>query len=175
MLTLELVRNLRAEFLGRLTMPTPKTADCRIVLSDTMRSVAGNASYKANRIKLNVRLLNANPDHIRQTVAHELAHLVAYELHGRNAWSHGPDWQRIMLLFGVTPDRCHALDVSALKRRHKTHKVYCKCPNKHVKTIRYNKMRRGVVYRCGVCNSTIYLNKQIMEVFNGPNCDIPKK
>lgn len=162
MLTIELVKTLKAEFLSRIPNQTaiPKTVACGIILSNAMRSVAGLAQYSKNQIKLNSRLLNDNPSHIRQTVAHELAHLVSFEIHGGEGTGHGILWRKIMILFGVNPDRCHALDVSKLKRKHKKHRVYCKCLDKHVKTIRYNKMIRGTVYRCGACQSVISLTKQ---------------
>ena len=160
MLTVEQVKTLRAELLARLSITTPKTASCSIDVNDTLRSVAGRANYSRNLIQLNSRLLNANPNHVIQTVAHELAHLVSVELYGyKLGKGHGPKWKSIMRQFGVSPDRCHKLDTSALKRKHKKWQVYCDCKEHMIGTIRLRKMVRGVKYNCKLCKTNIRLNK----------------
>lgn len=153
---------LRARLLSKLDKPAfmyTKSANCLIVISDRMTTVAGRArSHGTYRIKLNRRLLEENPSQIEQVFAHELAHLVAAELYGRKQ-GHGPLWARIMLIFGYQPRRCHSMDTSELKVKHRIFAVYCDCRTHMVKTGRYNKMRRGAQYTCKLCKSNVRFNK----------------
>lgn len=152
----------RALLLERLNMPGMmlyKSAICKIDLNPKMRTTAGRVNYRLNKMYLNVRLLTRNPHHIEQTFAHELAHIVAFELYGIKAVGHGPLWSGIMQKFGYEPNRCHALDVSGLKRRQKTYETYCQCRVHMLKPGRYNKLRRGVNFRCMICKSVLMLTK----------------
>lgn len=150
---------MRTELLARLGAKTPRSAKCRILLDTAMRTTAGLALYSLNTIKLNVRLLTANPHHIHQTFIHELAHLVAVELYGPKAKGHGSHWRSIMHQFGVEAKRTHRLDVSGLKRPHKTFNAYCTCRTHSLKTGRYNKLRRGINFRCRICKNNLTLEK----------------
>ncbi len=152
------LQRLKQELLSKLPYIAPKSALASIDVCHAMRTTAGLANYSRNLIKLNYRLLQANPHHIVQTFTHELAHLVAVELHGLKAKGHGHYWQQVMLAFGAEPRRCHKLDVSGLRRKHKTHQLYCKCKIHTVKSGRYNKLVRGVNYRCVLCKTLLKLN-----------------
>ncbi len=164
MITIDHVKTLRAEFLSKLLVPVPKTALCRIILSNAMRTVAGRANGSTNMIKLNVRLLNANPGHVVQTVGHELAHLVAIELYGwKLGHGHGDNWKSIMRQFGLTPKRTHNLDTSAFKRKHNTLPVYCNCKIHNITQRQFTKLIRGVKFSCKLCKSNVRLNKSMEE------------
>ena len=65
---------------------------------------------------MNVRLLKA-PTSLRvEVLCHELAHVAAYELHGRRCRPHGPEWAALMRAAGFEPCARARLthDVSAL-------------------------------------------------------------
>ncbi len=162
MLNMEDLIELRAKLLSKLNKPAfmfIKSANAPIILSTAMRTRAGTANYTRHSIKLNKRLLDANPHHIEQTFAHELAHLVAFELYGSQAIGHGVLWARVMNMFGYQPRRCHSLDVTGLQSKHKSFAVYCNCDTHMIKSGRWNKMRRGVNYICKACDSRLRFTK----------------
>ena len=67
----------------------------RVVWNSRMRTTAGRAFWPEARIEMNPKLKQIAPDEVRQTMLHELAHLVAYQRAGRRRiLAHGPEWQR---------------------------------------------------------------------------------
>lgn len=66
-------------------------------------------------IDLNPILLMENVNEfIEDTVVHELAHVITWELHPKSK-PHGKEWQDTMILFGAAPDRLHNFDVTTIK------------------------------------------------------------
>ena len=66
---------------------------------------AGVAHLNENRLRFNAQLYAQNrEDFLRQTVAHEVAHLIAHQLFGHAIQPHGKEWQAIMR--GVYGRRC---------------------------------------------------------------------
>jgi len=86
----------------------------RVTLSERMVSSAGQAKLNTHSIVLNARLLAANPDHLPQVVAHEVAHLLAHKLHGDRG--HGAAWKQLMGALGFEARRCHSLDTRDIRR-----------------------------------------------------------
>lgn len=168
-LTVDSLKAYRAELLAKLTRPVPQTANCIIMLKHNMRSTAGRAHYRNNLISLNYRLLSLNPTHVAQTFAHELAHLVANELYGPESRGHGALWASIMRQFGFEASRCHTMDVSSLRRPHKTFNAYCACRTIKLKAGRYNKLRRGVSYTCLRCKFPLRLKPVVEPAILGAN------
>lgn len=74
-------------------------------------SKAGEARVLPFRqIRINRGLLNQNPSHVLGvTCPHEVAHIVAFDLYGKEGWGHGPRWKSVMTSIGLKPDRCHTL------------------------------------------------------------------
>lgn len=74
-------------------------------------SKAGTAQALPFRlIRINQQLLRQNPSHLLDvTCPHEVAHLVAFDLYGREGWGHGPRWKSVMTNIGLPPKRCHNL------------------------------------------------------------------
>lgn len=59
-------------------------------------------------IRLNADMLVAHGEHfIANTVAHEYAHIAAFEKYGYKIKPHGEEWKRVMRVIGVDPKRCH--------------------------------------------------------------------
>ncbi len=156
-LSIDALNRLRSELLSRLGVVAPKSATASIDLNSSMRTTAGRANYTRNMISLNTRLLGRNLHHVERTFTHELAHLVAVELYGREARGHGMYWQRIMTAFGVEAIRCHKLDTTGLKRQWRTYAAACSCRTHMIKSGRRNKITRGTNYRCKLCKTMIQL------------------
>ena len=84
---------------------------------------AGVAHLTENKLRFNPQLYHENQeDFLRQTVAHEVAHLIAHQLFGLSIQPHGEEWQLIMRgVYELPPHRCHTYDV---KRRQVSRFIY---------------------------------------------------
>ncbi|NER62530.1 SprT family protein, partial [Pseudomonas sp. MAFF212428] len=84
---------------------------------------AGVAHLHENLLRFNLQLYRENSeDFLRQTVPHEVAHLVAHQLFGERIQPHGEEWQLIMRgVYELPPNRCHNY---AVKRRSVTRYIY---------------------------------------------------
>jgi SprT protein len=125
---------------------------------DLRGTTAGRADPRRFRIRLNPVLLIENPtDFVHQTLAHEFAHLIAHRVYGACIRPHGSEWQAVMRLFGVTPDRCHTFDVAnAQVRRQQEYLYRCGCREHHISAVRHRRLQRGQAdYRCRVCREPI--------------------
>lgn len=154
-LNLEDLKAFRDLILSRLDMPETiidKVKAAPIILNPRMRTTAGRVNYTRWTLQLNTSLLSENPHHIEQTMAHELAHLVAWAAQGREAKGHGYAWSNIMRKLGYEPDRTHDLDVSAHR-----HLALCRCKAHYLTTFKRNKIKRGVKYRCKKCKTDLEL------------------
>jgi len=119
---------------------------------------AGMVRFPAHatpQIRYNRILLMENPQHfIRQTVAHEVAHLVARHHYGSGIRPHGAEWQSVMALFGVEPRRCHDYDTSrSTTRRLTRHPYQCGCQTHQLSSIRHNRIAAGQRYHCRRCGN----------------------
>lgn len=76
-----------------------------------------------NLLRFNLQLYRENSeDFLKQTVPHEVAHLVAHQLFGDRIQPHGEEWQLIMRgVYELPPHRCHNY---AVKRRTVTRYIY---------------------------------------------------
>jgi predicted SprT family Zn-dependent metalloprotease len=71
-----------------------------------MRSCAGRAFWPDGLIQLNPKLANISNAEVRQTVLHELAHLVAYERNSnRKIKSHGKEWRKACKDVGIPGEK----------------------------------------------------------------------
>lgn len=120
--------------------------------------VAGWAYYLRNKIRLNDELFAQNEDvFITQTVGHEVAHIVARQLHSGNlSRPHGIEWQRVMAVFGLPANRCHDYE-TAPARVHKKYECVCsKCDKIFLfSASRFGKLQRGVNYWHRICQGVI--------------------
>lgn len=90
-----------------------------VVFDIKSASLAGQAyyyndtEYQTHKLRLNPAYLLSNPDHfIHDTVAHEYAHLAAYQKHGTKIAPHGKEWARMMKAVGLEPNVYHAMEVT---------------------------------------------------------------
>jgi len=119
--------------------------------------IAGKAVYDdpfKGEIRLNEQLFRENEaDFIRQTVAHEVAHVIShYHFQSRG---HKGYWRTVMQWFGVEPKRCHNYDTQNAAR--KTYECNCQCMVHKVSSIVYNRMLRGKKYACKKCKTLLTL------------------
>lgn len=100
-------------------------------------------------IRINRILLEANlKEVVGQTIPHEVAHLVAFQLYGKGE-GHGPRWQAIMTdCFGLAPDRCHRMDTTQSSPR--PHQYRCRCRTFQLSKRMHSSISSG---RFRICNS----------------------
>jgi SprT protein len=135
----------------------------------TGRRAAGLAFGYEHRISINEVLLAENPEPmLRDTVAHEFAHVVVwwnYLQQGRAAApgaltqprGHGVEWQSTMReLFAVEPSRCHSFDTSNTGSRSQRRWAYrCGCRRHLLTTSKHRRAVAGKRYACLDCNSAL--------------------
>lgn len=110
-------------------------------------------------IRFNLPIARHNPDTIRRTVAHEIAHAVAVLVHGRKALGHGTHWRQIMAHFGQPATRCHDYDKSQIRIRRQRRFIYhCACPDPQLlSTVRHNRQQHGKQhYYCRRCRMPLH-------------------
>jgi SprT protein len=97
-----------------------------IVWNKRMRSTAGRAFLNLAKVELNPKLLHLGDDplaHVRQTLLHELAHLLAHHLHskgGRKILAHGAEWKQACVDLGIPGESAtHSLPLPSRKQRRK--------------------------------------------------------
>ena len=125
---------------------------------------AGVARLTENLLRFNPQLYRENRDHfLEQTVAHEVAHLIAHRMFGGSIRPHGEEWQLVMRgVYELTPDRCHTY---AISRKQTSRYVYrCACPERDFpfSAQRHALVRKGRRYFCRSCRVTL--------VFSGEQC-----
>lgn len=118
---------------------------------------AGVAHLTENKLRFNPQLYRENQeDFLRQTVAHEVAHLIAHQLFGLSIQPHGEEWQLIMRgVYELPPHRCHSYDV---KRRQVSRFIYrCQCPKGEFpfSAQRHALVAKGRRYFCRRCKITL--------------------
>lgn len=118
---------------------------------------AGVAHLQQNLLRFNEQLYRENTEHfLRQTVAHEVAHLVAHQMFGSRIQPHGEEWQLIMRgVYELPPDRCHTY---AVRRRAGTRYVYrCSCVDQDFDFTaqRHALAAKGRRYYCRRCKTTL--------------------
>jgi len=123
---------------------------------------AGVAHLDENLLRFNPQLYRENrEDFLKQTVAHEVAHLIAHQLFGPRIRPHGEEWQLIMRgVYELPPNRCHSY---AIKRRSATRYLYrCQCPDQHFpfSAQRHALVGKGRRYLCRRCRATLVFTGQ---------------
>lgn len=117
---------------------------------------AGVAHLHENKLRFNPQLLRENTDDfLRQTVPHEVAHLVAHHVFGDRIAPHGREWQLIMQgVYELPPLRCHNY---AVKRRQVTRYIYrCPCTSEFpFSAQRHSLVHQGRRYLCRRCRQTL--------------------
>jgi SprT protein len=110
-------------------------------------------------LEVNAVYLRRHPEAmLRETLAHELAHLVVFHLRPRRRTPpHGALWQRIMReWFGVEPERTHRFGTEGVRaRRQRRWRYRCGCTEHVLTTVRHNRVRAGQRYLCRRCRGAL--------------------
>lgn len=127
---------------------------------DLRGMAAGTAHPQTGLLRFNAVLAAENwGDFLAHTVAHEVAHLVAWWNWGRDGLGHGTRWRQVMQLFGSPARRCHRYDTRNSRVRSQRRWSYrCACGEAHLlSTTRHRRVLSGqaeyLCRRCGVALS----------------------
>lgn len=124
------------------------------------------------RIRYNRVLLEENPETvIGNTVPHEVSHLVAYQVYGRKISQHGAEWKSVMSdVFGLKPNRCHQMDVSAVAPRPYIYGCLC---NREIRVTKrhHRKIQKSDGYSCRVCKASIMFTREEVVSISAPVAD----
>ncbi len=129
---------------------------------DLKGETAGQAWIEKRQLRFNPVLLKENREHfIKQTVAHEVAHLLAYDIHGPRIRAHGREWHSIMThVFQLPADRCHSYDTKRSSRRNWLYQCLCEGKTIALGTTRHNRSQKGTIYLCTTCKAPLkYLGR----------------
>ncbi len=154
--TLALLRQASRHF----SSPMP-SVDVRFDLKGRSAGLAYFRRQGRPLIRYNDQLLMENQSHfLAQTVAHEVAHVVARILYGNRIRPHGREWQAVMAFFGADARRCHEYDTSRVPtRKLKRFEYRCGCRQHLLTSIRHNRVLRGQRYYCRSCGQSLTTNR----------------
>jgi SprT protein len=127
---------------------------------DLRGRAAGQVRFPADEhpvIRFNPVLLRENgADFLARTVPHEVAHVIAFRLHGPRTRPHGHEWRQVMRVLGADPSRCHSFDTTrSSTRRLRRHLYHCACREHLLTSIRHNRVGAGQTYRCVACGEVL--------------------
>jgi len=125
----------------------------KIIWNRKMRSTAGRAFLYEAKVELNPKLLHLNNDlaesltQVRQTLLHELAHLLAHHRYGRGITAHGVEWKQACADLGIPGESApHQLN---LPTRTQQKKWGYSCPNCLEIILRVRRMKsQSACYTC---------------------------
>ena len=100
-------------------------------------------------------------DNLEQTVPHEVAHYLVYELFmkkapGRRIMPHGREWKAMMQLLGVPATTRHGFDLSDIPVRREQRLAWsCGCSTHSITKRTHLRMLRGEKRICTVCKAVL--------------------
>lgn len=134
--------------------------------STRMKSTAGRAWVHQAKVALHYRLLKDNPEQLRSTMLHELAHILAGYWYGYNC-HHDANWKQVAILLGDDGGRCHSMDTSAYRAKEKRYDYRCACRLYSMSQRRHTIAEASKArndgrehYRCKICKTALaYLGR----------------
>ena len=122
-----------------------------VVFNPRLRSTAGRAFLETGVIELNQKLFNENKDaFMLDTIPHELAHIVAYQVFADKG--HGYGWYSVMTTLGIEGKRCHSYKV---EKTGKTYTYRCSCQTHEFTPQRHAWANKGKSYVCKHCKDIL--------------------
>jgi SprT protein len=111
-------------------------------------------------LRFNRTLLEENrEDFIRQTIPHEVAHLVVnwrVRKRRQRPRPHGPEWQAVMRdCFALEPRRCHNYATTAARVVPRNFVYSCGCREHHLTSIMHNKISAHDLALCKQCRTPL--------------------
>jgi SprT protein len=121
----------------------------------------GDAMYNPYTFRARVRLSlplwpRASERDRRETVIHEVSHVIVKYLYGPFVADHGAEWKEAMRNCGIEPLRTHSVDRTGLVRRQRRF-ILLDCPNQgmqhkcRMNVKEYNLLQRGTEMWCKKC------------------------
>jgi SprT protein len=130
----------------------------KVTLNRRLKSCAGRAWYGKNQVELATHFLfNESQESYDATIAHEVAHILSYQMYGNIGMGHGNEWKNVMWLLGQNATRCHQYESTV--KRNKDFRVYCGCDEKFVSRTIYSRMEMRN-YRCLNCNQIMRFKQE---------------
>ncbi len=141
----------QAEIFFQRTFPRPE------VSLKLRGQKAGVAHLCENKLRFNEQLYRENrEDFLKQTVAHEVAHLIAHQLFGGRIQPHGKEWQAIMRgVYQLPPLRCHSYEVRRRPARRFIYRCSCAEGDFPFSAQRHALVAQGRRYYCRRCKATL--------------------
>ncbi|RMH15574.1 MAG: hypothetical protein D6698_10980 [Gammaproteobacteria bacterium] len=94
--------------------------------------------------------------HLHDTVIHEVAHYIAFCLHGPHIKPHGPEWKQVVKQLGGTPKARGDYCIEGLKiRRQRRFPYTCGCRTLELSATLHNRIQNGQVRICRFCGKAI--------------------
>lgn len=124
---------------------------------------AGQARISRNgriSLRINLQLLAENlEDFLKQTIPHEVAHLVVY-WQTRNQrlrpQPHGPEWQAVMRdCFGLAASRCHNYPTTPARVVPRPFLYTCNCREHHLTSVMHKRISRCGQALCKACRTAL--------------------
>jgi len=95
-------------------------------------------------------------DHLQDTVAHEVAHHVVYQLFGPGIRPHGREWKTVARALGARPRARGDYPVEGVRvRRQRRFDYRCACQEWQLTTTRHKRIQAGAEYRCNRCGQRL--------------------
>jgi SprT protein len=124
---------------------------------------AGQAQLTASgktRLRINLQLLNENlDDFLRQTIPHEIAHLVVLwqtRKARKKPKPHGPEWQRVMRdCFELKPIRCHSYQTKPARVVPRPYLYRCNCQQHMMTSIMHKRLTKKFQALCKQCRKPL--------------------
>lgn len=123
---------------------------------------AGTANLQNNSLRFNKQLLIENKQHfLKQTVPHEVAHLIAYQLFGIVIKPHGKEWRYIMqIVFQLPAERCHHYKIDRKTKRYYLYNCQCMTLIHPLTARRHHLIAQGYQYICKYCKKRLNFTGQ---------------
>lgn len=126
----------------------PELEETQIRFSSSLRASLGKCRPSRGSVTLASYLQTAPAAHVRDVLGHELAHVAAHLLYGSAIAPHGPEWQELMEVAGLSPMVQHPSTSSRTSQSRTPARYAHRCAVCH--SVWYAK-RRMRTWRCAEC------------------------
>lgn len=143
----EVVNAWIAEIYAKFSLPV----DCTWKWNYRALRTAGKAFPVRREMQFSYKFFQrVDENEQRDTVVHEVCHLIAFKLYGDKGHKEG--WKHCMLVCGHKPERCHKYDFFEHRRK----SAFCACGEVKVGPIKYNWIASGKkTFFCSRCKQQV--------------------
>lgn len=119
-------------------------------------TTAGWAKYNIWHIDFNIEIAKRAGDAFKDTIIHEVAHMMQYLVYPHAKQAHGPEFRRICVMLGGSGSTKHSYNADGLRAKTvKRHVLQCVCTKTfNATTTTFNKIKESPrSYHCSVCGT----------------------